>query len=48
MTTLFQSVPDLSFTPPNSIFIDDVAGNQQMFDTFTLGSQSLVTSPDYA
>ena len=41
--TLFQSIPDLS-TPPNSTFISDVAGNQQMFDKFTLGSQSLVTS----
>jgi hypothetical protein len=44
MTTLFQSVPDLLFTPPNSTFIDDLAGDQLMFDTFTLGSKSLVTS----
>jgi hypothetical protein len=44
MATLFQSVPDLYFTPPNSDFIDDVAGNQQMFDTFTLTGKSLVTS----
>jgi PKD repeat protein len=42
--SLFQSVPDLFFTPPNSDFVDDVAGNQQMFDTFKLGSDSLVTS----
>ena len=41
---LFQSVPDLFFTPPNSDFVDDVAGNQQMFDTFKLGNNSLVTS----
>ena len=40
--TLFQSIPDLFSTPPNSTFISDVAGNQQMFDKFTLGSQSLV------
>jgi hypothetical protein len=44
MTTLFQSVPDLLFTPPNANFIDDVASNQQMFDTFTLSNNSLVTS----
>jgi hypothetical protein len=42
--TLFQSVPDLFSTPPNSDFVDDVAGNQQMFDTFTLGNDSSVTS----
>ena len=42
--TLFQSVPDLFSTPPNSDFVDDVAGNQQMFDTFTLGNNSSVTS----
>ena len=42
--TLFQSVPDLFSTPPNSDFVDDVAGNQQMFDTFMLGNDSSVTS----
>src|ERR1019366_4692164 len=42
--TLFQSVPDLYFTPPNADYCDTCAGGQQMFDTFTLGSNSDVTS----